>query len=348
MRRLWAIWMALVVTAAVAQTPPGDEGERHSPLLATAAATAGRAAWEPLPLLTGRSDYLPLVRRALTDRNPVVRRRGLFVAGCLGDRQAVALVRHARRDRDRLVRMQAAVALAALGQRAGLAGATVALREGPQWLRLYALQALWRLNTPAARTALQGSAGYLSPSLQSCLKDALAAPPGRLRAHSTLVTTPQSQYDLWLEVADTFILEADYWWHEGDYEQSIRCQQTSLFFDPANVDAWTNVAWLQWSMGRHGEAIRTYRQAIAANPRSWEAAQALGQYYWGHGQQEAAVRYFRQSAKLGSPAVPRRSLGHALETMGRCEEARQVWQDLLKLDPNDPIARRQLQRMKAE
>lgn len=337
---------ATLVAAACAQTPQESGSERESPQLKAAASTPGRAAWEPLPLLAGRTRYLPLIKRALQDSNPNVRRRALFVAGCVRDRQAIAPVRHALQDRDRLVRMQAAVALAALGEGEGLSGATVALREGPEWLRLYALEALWRLNSAAGRAALRGSNDYLSPPLQSCLKQALCSAPEPLRIEPVAAPLPPSQYDLWLEVADAFILESDYWWHEGNYDQCIRCQQTSLFFDPANVDAWTNVAWLQWSMGREGEAIRTYRLAIAANPRDWEAAQALGHYYWDHHQREAAVGYLQQAAKLGSPPIPRRALGHALEALGRCDEAKQVWLDILKLDPTDPIAKRQLERMK--
>lgn len=347
--KIISVWYAVLVlvTAACAQTDE-NHAERHSPLLEAAAAMPGRAAWEPLPLLAGRTAYLPLIKRALHDQSPVTRRRALFVAGCLGNRAIVPSVKPALKHPDRLVRMQAAVALAALGRVEGAPGATVALREGPQWLRLYALQALWRLNSPAAREALRGSTDYLSPFLQARLKDALASSPMPLVMKLLAAPAPASLYDLWLEVADTFILESDHWWHEGDYDQSIRCQQTALFFDPANVDAFTNVAWLQWSMGRHGEAVQTYRQAIAANPQSWEAAQALGGYYWGHSQREAAVEYFQLAARLGSPAIPRRTLGHALETLGRYDEARQVWQDILKLDPNDAIAKRQLERLKGD
>lgn len=341
----WALAL-LLLSAANAQAPTEGGSERHSPILDAAASTPGRAVWEPLPLLAGRTAYLPLVKRALQDSNPVTRRRALFVAGCVRDRQTLSAVRHALRDQDRLVRMQAAVTLAALGQREGCSGASVALREGPEWLRPYALDALWRLNSASARAALRESVGYLSPALQGTLKQAVCSTPEPLGTKTVPAPAPRSLYDLWIEIADSFIFESDYWWHQGDYDQSIGCQQTSLFFDPTNVDAWTNVAWLQWSMGRQGEAIRTYRQAIVANPKSWEAVQALGQYYWGHQQREAALRCLQQAATLGCPAVPRRALGHALEAFGRYDEAKQVWLDILKLDPSDPIARRQLERMK--
>ena len=318
------------------------------PRLERAAQTAGLAPWEPLPLLAGQRRWLPLVTPALKDANPVIRRRALFTLGCLQLTEGRALARTALADADRLVRLQAAVALVSLGDAHGLAGAAVALREGPSWLRLYALQGLWRMDTSTSRACLKGSAAYLTPFLGQCLKQALAQRPqsSRRTAPAEALPAPSSRYDLWLEICDSFILESDHWWHLGDHEQSIRCQQTAVFFDPANVEAFTNVAWLQWSAGRHGEAISTYRQALAANPQRWEAADALGRYYLGHHQTETGVQYLQAAATLGSPPIPRRSLGHALEKLGRVDEARGVWSAILEMDPNDPIALRQLARLK--
>jgi tetratricopeptide (TPR) repeat protein len=153
-----------------------------------------------------------------------------------------------------------------------------------------------------------------------------------------------SIYALWNAVSTSFVGESDLWWHQGDYDQCIRTQQTALYFDPEYVDLWTNIAWLQWSMGRHGEAIRTYRQCLAANPKSWQAAHALGEYYWRHGYKGAALTYLQQAADLGSPPVPRRFLGHAYRDLGEAAKAKQVWNDILAMDPNDPIARRELER----
>lgn len=346
---LAAVLLLAAIASAQPPTPAPAEDHEHPTFLDRAGDTPGRAAWEPLPLLAHQRQWLPLVEKAIGSSDVMTRRRGLFVLGALWLPERRGLAQPALRDKDRLVRMQAAVTLCLLGDRSGLPAATVTLREGPAWLRLYALEGLWRLNTPAASDALRTSRAALDPFLQQTLDEALKAPPQPLRATANrALPLPRSLYDLWLTVADSFILESDYWWHLGNYDQSIRCQQTALFFDPTMVDAFTNVAWLQWSMGRHEEAISTYQQAIAANPGSWEAADALGQYYWRHDQRELGVKYLQQAATLGSPAVRRRALGHALEAQGRREEAIEVWNDILKMDPNDPIANRQLERLRAK
>lgn len=359
MRALLTVVLLAVAVAAVAAVPPGLPGrppqapppealERHNPVTERAAATPGLAPWEPLPLLAGQTGWLPVLSTALAQPSPVLQRRALFLYGQLRAPEGVGPARRALGSSDRLVRLQAAVTLATLGDARGEAGTIVALREGPPWLQLYALSALWRLPSRSARAALRASAPYLDGFLAATLRQAVTAPPRRLKPGlSALGAAPLSLSDLWREASNTYVMEADHWWHDGDYEQSIRCQQTALFYEPDNVDGFTTVAWLQWSLGRHGQAVSTYRQAIAANPQSWEAAEALGLYYARHHQREEAVVYLRRAAELGSPPLHRRQLGHVLEALGRFDEASGVWNDILKLDPNDQIARRQLERLSA-
>lgn len=339
-----SVLMAVLCTIlpALAQDLPGHSHEADG----EQAAVPQEASWTPFLVLEGRAQFLPAARRAAQAEDPVIRRRGLFILGALGLPEGVAPARQSLKHPDRLVRMQAAVALAMLRQPEGLPGAAVALREGPQWLQYYGLYGLWRLNSSRARQALRDSRPYLSGFLLETLDQALQASP---KKHSLLPRAGQpddklSLYRLFDAVSGAYVRECDLWWHVGNYDQCIRAQQTALFFDPQYVDLYTNIAWLQWSMGRHGEAIQTYRQAIAANPRSWTAHQALGDYYWRHGHRRLGVTYLQKAADLGSPPVPRRALGHAYRQLGEAEQAQKVWQDILKLDPNDPIARRELER----
>ncbi|MCE5239567.1 tetratricopeptide repeat protein [bacterium] len=338
-----------MLAATVAWTrepgPAAHAGDEHA---AGATQLLPRDAdWAPFRLLEGQAQYLPAAIRAT--RNPSeLRCRALFTLGVLGLPEGITPVRACLHDLDRAVRMQAAVSLALLYRADGLPGSAVALREGPAWLRFYALYGLWRLDSNRSRQALRDSRPYLSGFLLQTLDRALATRP-RFRCNNTRSGAPDEKlpaYRVWDAVSGAFVRECDLWWHKGDYEQCIRAQWTAIYFDPEYVDLYTNIAWLQWSMGRHAEAISTYRQCIGTNPRSWVAHQSLGEYYWRHGQKLVAVKYLQRAADLGSPAVPRRALGHAYRDLGQADNARQVWRDILKLDPNDPIALRELQRAK--
>jgi hypothetical protein len=324
-------------------------GEPHASPLDLLAAQPGRLAWGPLPILRGQRALLTLTRQALHYREPLVRRRGLMVLGLLELPEAVPSLVTMQGDPVREVRLQAAVSLALLGDARGLFGCREALVTGPDWLRFYAIHGLWRLGGLRATRLLDAARPQLSPFLQKCTDEALAddSRPPRVRpaAAASGGAPPQNLEGLWGYAADALIGECDWWWHKGDYEQCIRSQEVSLFFDPHNVDGYTNVAWLQWSLGRQGEAVATYHRCLRDNPTSWEAADALGTYYRQHKQLDLAAKYYALAAKLGSPPLFRRQWGHVLEALGRNDEARAAWQQILKLDPNDPIALRQLQRL---
>jgi len=347
-RKAWPVMALLCGGIAFAQPHdhmPGAPPEEEATGLRVS--VSREADWAPWLMLGGRYDLLPLARRALQQPDPVIRRRGLFLLGCLMIPEGAYDAQRCTGDKDALVRMQAAVTLAMLRRYAGLDGAAEALRRGPDWLKFYAIYGMWRLNESVAREQLRGNRRGLSGFLRKTADAALSNPLPQVERQSVrapVEKTPASLYDLWRDVADAFVLESDLWWHKGNYDQSIRCHETAVFFDPSYVDAYSSIAWLQWSMGRHGEAISTYRRCIAANPKSWEAHQALAEYYWGHKQKQIAVKYYQQAADLGSPPIPRRALGHAYRELGYPEKAVQVWRDILKLDPNDPIARRELAR----
>lgn len=312
----------------------------------------GRPEWGPLPVLEDQAALLQPAIVASEDGAPIERRRAGLLLGLLGMAEGVPALETLREDEDREVRMQAGVSLCMLGEASGLPAARVALGSGPTWVQYYAVAGLWRVGGPRAEEALREMGSHLPELLQEAVSQALAepweSPTGGVEVVADRTHDPVDRDDLWGQAADALIGECDWWWHKGNYDQCIRCMETSLFFDPHNVEGYSNIAWLQWSMGRHAAAVSTYHRAIAANPLSWDAADELANYYRMQKRYLLAEKYYAQAARLGSPALQRRGWGHVLETLGRNDEARTVWQQILQLDPNDPIARRQLERLAGE
>ena len=324
-------------------------------MLQRAAEDTSRMAWGPLELVRGEHVPGEEFHGALKASSPLERSRAAFLAGSLQTEEALSAVRLLQHDTDRNVRLHAGIALCRMGRAEGLPAASAALIEAPEWLRFYAVEGIRRVGGQQAKRILTERMAGQTDFISTCMTEALATldytsaatrPPAVGAAVSTDFAYDIAAGELWLDAADVFIAESDWWWHRGDYDQCIRCMETALFFDPLMPEQYSNIAWLQWSMNRHAEAISTYRRGIAANPESWQARQALALYYHLHNLRQLAIPHYAAAADLGMPPVQMRGWGHALEQAGRPQEAMQVWQRILTLDPLDPIATRQIGRLK--
>lgn len=165
------------------------------------------------------------------------------------------------------------------------------------------------------------------------------------RAEETPPAAPGA--DLWEQIADRLALGADYWWHRGEYDQCCMLLETSLFFSPRRVEVYDDAAWLQWSLGHTERAVRILQAGIAANPDSWLAHFNLGFHYFNTKRYPLALPHLQYAAAHTETWwVPLHIYAHALEALGRQDEARQVWEEAVRRFPQDVAAQRKLERFK--
>jgi len=295
--------------------------------------------WVPLALLSGQESLIPPAVAKLQNGLLINRRRAAFILGQIGTPQALAALRSALADSDRRVRIHAGVALAQQGVAEGYQGAKAALYEGPAWLQYYAIYGLNQIRDERALVLLEQNSCEGDPFLSRVVKAAQRPEPVQ-SARGPFYEQPLLAQD-WPELleiaARALAIECDTWFHGGDYDQAIRCNEATVFLQPSWVEVYAASAWLQWSMNRHGAAISTYRRAIDANPTDWEAYFELGFYYMHHGHPSAAVEHLRQSVELGAPPISARSYAHALEQVGRLKQALRVWQQLDRIDQSGVV-----------
>ncbi len=295
--------------------------------------------WVPLPRLSGQEALIPLAVAKLQNGLPINRRRAAFILGQIGTPQALQALRSALEDSDRWVRIHAGVGLAQQGVAEGYQGAKAALYEGPAWHKYYAIYGLNQIRDERALRLLEQNPCEGSPFLSRVVKAAqrpelVQSPRGPFYQQPL----PAQDWPELLEIAaQALVDECDTWFHGGDYDQAIRCNEAAVFLQPARVEVYASTAWLQWSMNRHGAAISTYRRAIDANPGNWEAYFELGFYYMHHGHPSAAVEYLRQSSELGAPPIRARTYAHALEKVGKLKQALRVWQQLDRIDQSGAV-----------
>lgn len=355
-------WFFVILAAALsfagacrAAAPLLPEG----PLLdLEALASARSAAWLPLPILAGGGDALASsLRPDLASPNIATRARAAFLMGETAYPQAGSWLASLLSDDSRVVRLTAGVSLARLGDERGLPAAAAALASPRSWQRYYGLLALWTFGGEKARRLAEAHGQGQPPFIAGCLRQALHQWPTARRSvaasrRSAEASATLAEADALLAAVNAFIIEADWWWHRGVYDQVIRANDVVTFLDPTAVEQYTNSAWLLWSMGRVAEAIGEYHRCIRQNPDDPHGYYYLGTYYLQHGQPAQGLPYLQKAVDL-EPEDPlsRRALAHCLEKAGRLEDALAQWEAILKINPTDGAALRnrdRVQKMIAE
>jgi len=154
-------------------------------------------------------------------------------------------------------------------------------------------------------------------------------------------------------------VQADSYWHKGDYENCVRMLTLQTELDPHWLEPYDQAGWLLWSMKRLEAAEEIYKRGIANNPDTYRLYFELGHMYYRTARPslyektgEESRRLFEKAAEQLYLAVRRpcpgnvdRLLAHALHQLGRYAEERQVLQNLLKKNPTDALAQRDLKRL---
>ncbi len=326
---------------------PASE-EQHS-FLERYAAAPGRPAWAPLEIVWGQRSLDAALLAGLSSESPEQRARAALALGLTGaeahrDRLAAALT-----DPVAEVRRVAALALCYLGDACGEVEARLTLLQGEPWQRELALVGLWRLDSPATRNFLRAVAAEQPTVIGNLTLAALRSPPWRpayALAGEPAASPTADREQAWESLADSLVLTSDYWWHLGEYDRVCHLLEAALFFSPQRVELYGDIAWLQWSLGRDDQAIAVLKRGVVANPGDWGAEFNLGFHYFNTRRYQEALPYL-QAAAEHTPTwpVPIHIYAHALEALGRIQEALHAWDLALRRFPGDTPAQRNRERL---
>ena len=320
--------------------PPPPTEEREPSPLDDLATKPFRPSWGPLPMFRGDVSVAAFLHDLISSQDAATRARSALLLGQIACPDSLELLAARLEDEERAVRVQAGIALACMGDPRGVPVCAAAIQTDQPWIRYYAAYGLWSVNSPRAEAVLRGSLRGQGPLVSRAIRGALQAPyvapppvPG-LPQTPLASPGPTPEY-IWEQAADVLTREADWWWHKGDYDQAIRCQEASILLDPQYVDAYGTVAWLEWSMGRNAAAICTLRRGIAAAPSDPRGYSELGHHYYITHRYELAEGPLSRSVALGGDHLARRSYAHCLERLGKLSESLEQWSALRELRPTD-------------
>jgi tetratricopeptide (TPR) repeat protein len=159
------------------------------------------------------------------------------------------------------------------------------------------------------------------------VKLALGAPKDAVLYATTAVEASPStaRYDYQLGLA-----------HErnGDTDAAARSYALAIQHDPAYLPPMVNLGKLYDDGGRYDEAMAILAKACQLAPADFAANNNLGNAYQHKGLYQKAIEHFGIALKTSPTAVATRyNLGLAYAELGRDAEAKQSFQDVVRMDP---------------
>jgi tetratricopeptide (TPR) repeat protein len=177
-----------------------------------------------------------------------------------------------------------------------------------------------------------------------------AAPAGKKQeAPTARPARPAPQVEEILDdVVDRLWDRADWYWHEGRYEERVAIDRLIIRMEPGFIEPYGTAGWLLESLGRDQDALAMYRQGVATVPERWETHHDLAMFYYQHKQYPEAAAEFRLAAeKPNAPGYVWKMLAHAYEHAGDLQRAVAAWEGAARVAPNDPAVAVNLRRVQA-
>ena len=141
--------------------------------------------------------------------------------------------------------------------------------------------------------------------------------------------------------------QMDVWFEAGDYPKVIEVLHFERDMFPSDYEVATNYGWMQENVQNYDGAILAYQRFRRDNPNDPDGALPLAQLYF-------RQKKYTEVWPLLEPALKRtppphgnvwRILAHSYEKTKRLEDSRRVWQEYLKVAPNDAPAKVNLARV---
>jgi tetratricopeptide (TPR) repeat protein len=156
-------------------------------------------------------------------------------------------------------------------------------------------------------------------------REAIRLAPDRAAPHATLADALQSL---------------------GRLEEAVDAYRQAIALNPSDAEAHVNLGSALGRLGRTEEAAAEFSAALSLNPNSVEARRNLGIAFLRSGKTDEGLALFREAVRLSPSASTYLDLGHALEAVGRYDEATAALTEGLRLDATRTDVRASLDRVR--
>jgi len=131
---------------------------------------------------------------------------------------------------------------------------------------------------------------------------------------------------------------------QGRIEEAIQMIQKELDKTPNNPGLLNALANLDFGSGKFADAAGVFRKLVDQNPNAEVATREMWMLRMGEcmrrgGDINGALAAFNQASQIApKDTKPRLEVAMLLDSTGKPEEARKTYEDILKLEPDDPVA----------
>jgi len=152
------------------------------------------------------------------------------------------------------------------------------------------------------------------------------------------------------QIADLLWAKTDDYGHTGQEQKALALVRMVIQLHPTYPDAYSVLASYTGPVPERGQI---YRAGLAANPDSHQLNYEYGFFYmavWTKNP-EGGIPYLRKAVAVAPDNTQKLKylhiLGHLYGQTGQTKQAIATWEQALRLDPGDQVAKRELTRLRA-
>jgi tetratricopeptide (TPR) repeat protein len=143
---------------------------------------------------------------------------------------------------------------------------------------------------------------------------------------------------IWQAADERMSTQGDAWFEEGDFPRVVKVLMFRIEFDPHDYEIATDLGWMLENVEKRDDALRVYVHYRQQNPGDPDGPFPEANFYYLKKQYDKVPPLLEPTLARNPHSNSFRVLAHTYEKQGKLIDAIRVWEQLVKLHPDDLTA----------